>query len=233
VSFARGGRIYLMKKSFIVYLDSLNILSELTTQQAGELFIAIYNYHLRGEMPTEFWVKMALASFINQWQRDCERYEETCNRNKANGLKGGRPPKNQNNPMGSSETQKTQLVISKPKKADNDNDKDNDNVTDKVTKEKKSIQKKIETPTLEEVKTWFIEQGSTAEQGAKAWQYYTDGNWHDAKGQPVKNWRQKMRGGRWLEVQAQKQNEGNQYQNLTHESNYQNLTELNDFFTAE
>jgi len=225
-----------MKKSFIVYLDSLNILSDLNTQQAGELFLAIYNYHLSGEMPSEFWIKMALASFINQWQRDCERYEQTCNRNKSNGLKGGRPPKNPNNPMGSNETQKTHSVISKPKKADNDNDNDKGN--DKDTKEKKSIQKKnFEPPTLDEVKQWFIEQGSTAEQGAKAWQYYTDGNWHDAKGQPVKNWRQKMRGGRWLEVKAPNtvlthSENGISYQNLSNE-NPNNFTELNDFFTAE
>lgn len=218
-----------MKKSFIVYLDSLNILSELTTQQAGELFISIYNYHLKGEMPTEFWVKMALASFINQWQRDCERYQETCNRNKANGLKGGRPPKSQDNPMGSNETQKTQSVISKPKKADNDNDNVNDNGND--IKKKKSIKKEFEPPTLQEVQQWFTEQGSTAEQGAKAWNYYNDGNWIDAKGQPVKNWRQKMRGGRWLETKAQPQSQP--YQNLTHEPTYQNLTELNNFFTAE
>ncbi len=77
-------------------------------------------------MPSEFWIKMALASFINQWQRDCERYEQTCNRNKSNGLKGGRPHKNPNNPMGSNETQKTHSVISKPKKADNDNDNESD-----------------------------------------------------------------------------------------------------------
>ena len=75
----------------------------------------------------------------------------------------------------------------------------NENVTEKVTKEKKSIKKEFEPPTLEEVKSWFIENGSTAEAGAKAWQYYTDGSWNDSKGQPVKNWRQKMRGGRWLE----------------------------------
>ncbi len=205
-----------MKKSFIVYLDSLNILSELTTQQAGELFLAIYNYHLSGEMPSEFWIKMALASFINQWQRDCERYEQTCNRNKSNGLKGGRPHKNPNNPMGSNETQKTHSVISKPKKADNDNDNDKGN--DKDTKEKKSIQKKnFEPPTLDEVKAWFIEQGSTAEAGAKAWQYYTDGNWIDSKGTPVRNWRQKMRGGRWLETT--KQESIQPYQNLKSEYN--------------
>ena len=205
-----------MKKSFIVYLDSLNILSDLNTQQAGELFLAIYNYHLSGEMPSEFWIKMALASFINQWQRDCERYEQTCNRNKSNGLKGGRPPKNPNNPMGSNETQKTHSVISKPKKADNDNDNDKGN--DKDTKEKKSIQKKnFEPPTLDEVKAWFIEQGSTAEAGAKAWQYYTDGNWIDSKGTPVRNWRQKMRGGRWLETT--KQESIQPYQNLKSEYN--------------
>ena len=225
-----------MKKSFIVYLDSLNILSELTTQQAGELFLAIYNYHLKGEMPSEFWIKMALASFINQWQRDCERYEETCNRNKLNGLKGGRPPKNQNNPMGSNETQKTHSVISKPKKADNDNDKDKDNDKENDTKEKKSIKKKkFEPPTLEEVTQWFIEQGSTAEAGAKAWQYYTDGDWIDAKGQPVRNWRQKMRGGRWLETKplpvSTHRGDYTDLNNLTTQP--QNLDEFTNSLTAE
>lgn len=218
-----------MKKSFIVYLDSLNILSELTTQQAGELFIAIYNYHLTGEIPSEFWIKMALASFINQWQRDCERYEETCNRNKANGLKGGRPPKNPNNPIGYNETQKTHSVILKPKKADSDSDSDSEN----DIKEKKSIKKEFTPPTLEEVKSWFTENGSTAEAGAKAWQYYTDGNWCDSKGTPVRNWRQKMRGGRWLDAKPEQRSEGNQYQNLTNEPTYTELDEFNDIFTAE
>jgi len=118
--------------------------------------------------------------------------------------------------MGSNETQKTHSVISKPKKADNDNDNDKGN--DKDTKEKKSIQKKnFEPPTLDEVKAWFIEQGSTAEAGAKAWQYYTDGNWIDSKGTPVRNWRQKMRGGRWLETT--KQESIQPYQNLKSEYN--------------
>jgi hypothetical protein len=216
-----------MKKSFILYIDSLNILGDLNTQQAGELFIAIYNYHLNGETPTEFWLKIALTPFINQWERDLEKWERIAEIRKENGRKGGLSKSKQMLANASFDKQESANV------AVNGNVNVNGNVTGKVTKEKKSIQKKIETPTLEDVKTWFIEQGSTAEQGAKAWQYYTDGNWHDAKGQPVKNWRQKMRGGRWLEVQAQKQNEGNQYQNLTHEPNYQKLPELNDFFTSE
>jgi len=217
-----------MKKSFILYIDSLSILGDLNTQQAGELFTAISNYHLNGETPTEFWLKIALTPFINQWERDLEKWERIAEIRKENGRKGGLSKSKQMLANASFDKQELANV------AVNGNVNVNGNVTGKVTKEKKSIQKKFETPTLEEVQKWFVDQGSTAEQGAKAWQYYTDGNWHDAKGQPVKNWRQKMRGGRWLEVQAQtKQTEGQHYQNLTHEPNYQNLTELNDFFTSE
>lgn len=219
-----------MKKSFIVYLDSLNILSELNTQQAGELFLAIYNYHLSGEMPSEFWIKMALSSFINQWERDAEKWEKAKEIRKENGRKGGLMRSQnkrvgasgfQDNPVGS-DTNQNEVTLSDTNQhlvneAVNVNVNGNVNGNVKVTKEKKSIQKKkFEPPTIDEVKQWFIEQGSTAEAGAKAWQYYNDGEWIDAKGQPVRNWRQKMRGGRWLEsvkpVESIKP-----YQNLTND----------------
>jgi hypothetical protein len=216
-----------MKKSFIVYLDSLNILSDLNTQQAGELFIAIYNYHLNGEMPTEFWIKMALASFINQWERDTEKWERVKQVRKEAGQKGGLSKSKQ---LVANAKSAKQTIANVPV---NVNGNVNVNVTENVTKEKKSIKKEFEPPTLSEVQAWFTEQGSTPEQGAKAWQYYTDGNWCDAKGSPVKNWRQKMRGGRWLEAPATPRNEGRQYENLTHTHTYTQLDELNDIFTAE
>ena len=124
--------------------------------------------------------------------------------------------------------QKLSEIEANKNKNKNENKKDNKNENKK---------KNTAPPTLDEVKQWFIEQGSTAEQGAKAWQYYTDGNWHDAKGQPVKNWRQKMRGGRWLEVKAvntvlNHSENGISYQNLSDE-NPNNFSELNDIFAAE
>jgi hypothetical protein len=186
-----------MKKSFIVYIDSLDILDELTPSQIANLFLAIKAHHKGEGFELDAITRIALKPFLIQWERDAQKYETACERNKANGLKGGRPKKE--NQAVYLETEKTHSVILKPKKADSDSD--SDSVSD--SKKKKSIKKEIEPPTLEEVKQWFTEQGSTAEQGAKAWQYYQDGNWHDAKGQQVKNWRQKMRGGRWLEVRAQ------------------------------
>jgi hypothetical protein len=188
-----------MKKSFLIYVDSLDILDELKPSEIANLFLAIKAHHNGEPFELDSITRVALKPFLIQWERDLERYEQTCNRNKSNGLKGGRPAKNPNNPMGSKETQKTHSVILKPKKADSDSDRDSDRDSESDIKEKKSIKKEFTPPTLEEVKQWFIENGSTAQAGAKAWQYYTDGEWIDSKGTPVKNWRQKMRGGRWLE----------------------------------
>jgi hypothetical protein len=57
-----------------------------------------------------------------------------------------------------------------------------------------SIQKKksIQKPTQIEVENYFIEKGSTIEKGRQAFEYYEVADWHDSKGRPVKNWKQKM-----------------------------------------
>jgi hypothetical protein len=123
-----------MKKSFILYNDSLKVLDELTDEQAGVLFKAIFKYQNGIETDLDFGLKMAFLPFKNQFERDLEKYENVVERNKINGSKGGRP----NNPKKPKETQKTQLVIPKPKKADNDND--NDNESDKEKKKSPSVE---------------------------------------------------------------------------------------------
>lgn len=109
-----------MKTGFILHLDSLAVLDELTNEQAGILFKAIRDYNLGKEPELDFAMKMAFLPFKNQFIRDFEKYENTCERNKANGSKGGRPKKLK-------ETEKTQVVFEEPKKADNKNDNENKN----------------------------------------------------------------------------------------------------------
>lgn len=109
-----------MKTGFILHLDSLEVLNELTNEQAGILFKAIRDYNLGKEPELDFAMKMAFLPFKNQFVRDFEKYENTCERNKANGAKGGRPKKPK-------ETEETQVVLEEPKKADNKNDNDNKN----------------------------------------------------------------------------------------------------------
>lgn len=151
----------------------------MNNEQAGIFIKAVYHYQITGElMELDFGLKMAIAPFINQFKRDEEKYQNTVERNKINGSKGGRPI----NPTKPKETQKTHSVNSKPKKADNDNV--NDNV-------KESKKEKI-APTLLEVKDYFTENGYTQDSAIRAFNYYEVGNWHDSKGNKVKNWKQKM-----------------------------------------
>ena len=116
------------RKSFILHIDSLGILNELTDEQAGQLFKLIYEYHNPNKPKqtqiTQL-VNLAFYPFKSQFERDNQTYNNVCERNKNNGLLGGRP-KNKN--------------PNKPKKADSDNKNKNDNKNDN---DNKSVIKKI------------------------------------------------------------------------------------------
>ncbi|AUR82895.1 hypothetical protein NVP1029O_62 [Vibrio phage 1.029.O._10N.261.55.A7] len=114
------------KKSFLLHIDSLEILDSLSDEQVAKLFRAIKSHHCDEKIELDEITKLVFFPFKQQFARDAENYNNTCNRNKINGLKGGRPKK-QHEPK---ETQKTQSVIEEPKKADSDSDNDKDNKKD-------------------------------------------------------------------------------------------------------
>ena len=59
------------------------------------------------------------------------------------------------------------------------------------TKEKKSKEKKFVPPSLEEVEAYCQSRKSDVDP-KKFFEYYQAGNWKDAKGNQVKNWKQKV-----------------------------------------
>lgn len=106
------------RKSFIIHLDSLDILDEMTDEQAGKLAKAWKAYHKGEELDLEADIKMAFIPFRNQFVRDEEKYVKIVERNRKNGSLGGRPenekdkkPKNPPKPKEPKETEKTQSVI--------------------------------------------------------------------------------------------------------------------------
>jgi len=50
------------------------------------------------------------------------------------------------------------------------------------------------SPILEEVETYFEENGYLKSAGAKAFKFYNDADWIDSRGNKVRNWKQKMQG---------------------------------------
>jgi len=124
------------QKSFLLYTDSLDILEHLSDEQSGKLFKAIRSYISGDILKLDPLLMVAFVPIRNQIDRDLEKYNNICERNKVNGSKGGRPKKPKK-PTGLSGNPKNP---SKPKKAYNDNDTDND-----TDIKKKNIKKK--TPT--------------------------------------------------------------------------------------
>jgi len=78
------------KKSFLLHIDSLDILDDLTNGQAGVLFKAIKAYQHDEEFLLDSVVKIAFSPFKNQFFRDDEKYTETCKRRAIAGSKGGK-----------------------------------------------------------------------------------------------------------------------------------------------
>jgi len=78
------------KKSFLMHIDSLDILDDLTNEQAGELFNAIRSHQIGEEIELHGVVRIAFSPFKNQFKRDDEKYQTTCKRRAEAGSKGGK-----------------------------------------------------------------------------------------------------------------------------------------------
>lgn len=103
------------KKSFLLYVDTYEAIKKLPVEEKAQLLDAIFQYHINPENPVGSLgsgAEVAFGFLLQQFQRDTEKYKNVIERNRRNGLKGGRP-KTQNNPE-------------KPKKPDSDSDSERD-----------------------------------------------------------------------------------------------------------
>jgi len=122
------------KNSFILYKDLIHVAKKLPLDKLGELFLHILKY-VNDENPvaSDLIIDLTFEPIKQHLKRDSDKYKTAIvDRNRTNGLKGGRP---KNNPI----TEITQSVIIEPKKADSvsvsENVIDNDILLEKETKE--------------------------------------------------------------------------------------------------
>lgn len=110
---------------------------------------------------------------------------DASNKRRENGKLGGRPSKEK--PMVTDE--KPMVIDTKPMVMDEEpNKKEN-----KKEKENKTIKekKKFTPPTLEEVEAYCKERNSPVSP-KDFFDYFDTGHWIDSKGEPVRNWKQKI-----------------------------------------
>jgi hypothetical protein len=129
-----------------------------------------------------------LISFLNEQYESKEVQKIT---NRINGLKGGRPRKEE------TEEKPNWLIFANRNESESITEtkaNDNPNITNiKESKVKKSIVA-FSPPTIAEVCDYFKEKGFTEHSAIKAFNYYQVADWKDSKGNKVKNWKQKMQG---------------------------------------
>ena len=129
------------KKSFILYNSQQEIIRELSLEQAGSLIKQIYNYSSGLEISPiqDPVVKMAFIVIKGQMDRDFEKYQQICEKNKENIAKR----------WNKKDTTVYDRIRPDTKHTDNDDDDDNDN-----DKKKKPV--KIELPNWLSKELWDL-----------------------------------------------------------------------------
>lgn len=115
-----------MKKTFILYLDNLNVLDDLTDEEAGQLFKAIKQYQIEKKTNLKGLMKAVFTPFQTVLDKDDVKYEETCEKRRLAGAKGGKQKAKNLANLANATFAKNNLA----NLADNDNDNDNDNEND-------------------------------------------------------------------------------------------------------
>lgn len=130
------------KETFVFYKSWLNVIQDLPSDVQLEVYQAIAEYATNGKLTELKPLAKVAFSFIKQdIDRDTERYISIVERNRNNGIKGGRPKQPKI-------TQKTQVVFSQtqnnPKNLEYDNEYDND-----LKKDSTNVLSKKSTPKFD------------------------------------------------------------------------------------
>lgn len=175
------------KNSFLIYLDYEEQFDLLSDEEIGILMRAIIKYEKTKEIPQlEGMAKMAFSFIKTQLDRDREKYNKKCEKNKENGARGGRPKKENEKPNG---FEKSEGLFQEPKKPDNDNEDEEDNDNENDFKEK--TKKKFKKPTIEEIEE-YCKQRNNKIDPHHFYDYYQSNGWKVGKNS-MKDWQASIR----------------------------------------
>lgn len=171
-----------------LYTRYLQTLAPFSDAERGRIMTAMLTYCSTGEAPEfEGNERYIWPTIQAQIDRDIAAYNEKCAKNRVNGAKGGRPPKNQ------TDMEKTERFSEKPKKANtktntnrNRNTKSND-----IEADKPPIRHHFTPPTVDEVRAYCAEKGYSLD-ADRFVDYYTSNGWRVGKN-PMKDWKAAVR----------------------------------------
>lgn len=169
------------RDSFIFYRSFYHSTKRLSKEDKAELFDAICAYALDGELIELSAIPDAIFSVIQpNLDANRRRWENGCKDKK----KPSKDEAEEEQKISKDEASDKQTIS----KSEGNKDKDKDVNVDKDVKSKSKI---FAPPSLQQIQDYCAERKNSVS-AVKFFDYYTAGNWKDAKGNPVKNWKQKL-----------------------------------------
>lgn len=82
-----------MKDNFLLKKSQQEVFNELSNEEAGKLIKGIFRYANTGDSGLDGYLKIIFIPIKTEIDKNEERYEEVCKKNRENGKLGGRPKK--------------------------------------------------------------------------------------------------------------------------------------------
>ena len=166
-----------------LYARYLQTLAPFTDAERGRIMTAMLVYFTTGEIPEfEGNERYIWPTIQAQIDRDVSAYQEKCAKNRANGAKGGRPPRN---PTVIPETER---LFEKPKKA-------NTNTNTNTKTNERDINANISPspshfspPSVDEVRAYCNERGYTTIDPERFVSFYAARGWKSGQ-TAITDWR--------------------------------------------
>lgn len=172
------------RKSFVLFLDLKETVDSLSDGQAGKLFKAIFQYQKTGEVNLKGTLNTLFFSIKNQLDRNEKKWEEIKQKRSEAGKRhtGNQYTRARMEQMEQNGTNGTVNVSV--------NDNVNVSVSGSVIN---NTTETPHTPTLEELRSYCLENGMEDFNYEKFYNHYESNGWINKNGSEIKNWKAKVR----------------------------------------
>ena len=120
--------------------------------------------------------------------------------------------------------QESEQVSKQVSTQDGKQDSNTLNKLNETKQKRKNIKKEFTPPTLEEIEKYVLEKKLQVD-SKKFYDYFTEGNWVDSKGNKVKSWKQKILTWNGYSIKDNKSEKKTNYKNYE-QRDYKNLDDL-------
>lgn len=190
------------KKSFVLYHDIRTPLELLTDEQRGKLFLALLNYSEYGELPDfDGALLMAFAFIRTSLDRDAEAWAEKRAKRAEAGRSGGLAKVANASNASSSKQNVANLAVPVSVSVPVPVNVNTPNTSvGRRTAASPPRAARFTPPTVDEVKTYCVERGSSVDP-ERFVDFYSANGWKQGKNKPIVDWKAAVRA--WERSDAQ------------------------------